>query len=434
VAEFAYPSELSQYVSGHWNRMPAVPGDLSECGQKPEILETLISVCYQASMLHDELRPVTFRVIVCQPGCFRDAHHALAVFHILEFEQPREFTARELGILSQAANFQRSLIGIRVSPEGNAEIWGIIHSGPHWLREVYGGRRSSAPLPSSVVICVNGPGYLEVCRGSLLIGQLRDGTVFDESMNIFEASWLPELFSAERNNLLALHEQSRKSSDAPSAELDPFLPRQLAQQFVKRLIAAIQNARHGGTLILVPDELKEMLSASNPYLNIKYRFTAAEARLRYRSILLSIMRHMTETHEPGRRVGWPEYEDSTHRELLALDEALFEMSYLIAGLTAVDGAVLLTKRFEILGFGTEITSNAVSVERVTKALDIEGETTVEESPDGMGTRHRSAFRFVQSIPTALAVVISQDSDVRIVRNRDGKVTYWNHRPSMQTTR
>jgi DNA integrity scanning protein DisA with diadenylate cyclase activity len=86
--------------------------------------------------------------------------------------------------------------------------------------------------------------------------------------------------------------------------------------------------------------------------------------------------------------------------------------------------VVMTQRFELLGFGGEISGELAGVETVSKALDIEGDETMEEPTEGFGTRHRSAFRLCNALPNVIAVVISQDGNVRFVKQKDGVVTYW----------
>jgi hypothetical protein len=101
---------------------------------------------------------------------------------------------------------------------------------------------------------------------------------------------------------------------------------------------------------------------------------------------------------------------SRHPGVTHLDEALFEMAHLIAGLFAVDGAVVLTKRLELLGFGAEISGALEPVSVVARALDAESEQTEPESTDGVGTRHRSVYRLCQAVHDLIAVVISQDGN------------------------
>ncbi|MEO6420857.1 MAG: hypothetical protein ABIP39_15700, partial [Polyangiaceae bacterium] len=121
------------------------------------------------------------------------------------------------------------------------------------------------------------------------------------------------------------------------------------------------------------------------------------------------------------------YETSASTAIGDLDEAIFELSHLIAGLADVDGAVVVTKRFELLGFGAEIrSSDRPDVLTVQRALDLEGERCVTERTDNVGTRHRSAYRLCDRVHDALAVVVSQDGGIRFVAWVNGAVTCWDH--------
>jgi DNA integrity scanning protein DisA with diadenylate cyclase activity len=84
----------------------------------------------------------------------------------------------------------------------------------------------------------------------------------------------------------------------------------------------------------------------------------------------------------------------------------------------------MTQRFELLGFGGEISGKLPAVKTVARALDVEADATVTESAEGVGTRHRSAYRLCRALPDVIAVVISQDGNVRFVKCKDEAVTYW----------
>jgi DNA integrity scanning protein DisA with diadenylate cyclase activity len=90
-----------------------------------------------------------------------------------------------------------------------------------------------------------------------------------------------------------------------------------------------------------------------------------------------------------------------------------------------DGAVVMSKRYELLGFGGEISGKLDDVETVLRALDVHGDRFEEESTKSVGTRHRSAYRLCKELPDVLAVVVSKDGDVRFVRQLEGgQVAYW----------
>jgi hypothetical protein len=62
----------------------------------------------------------------------------------------------------------------------------------------------------------------------------------------------------------------------------------------------------------------------------------------------------------------------------ALEEAIMEVAHLVAALAKSDGAVVMSRRYEVLGFGGEISGKLADVETVLRALDVEGEEFDEE--------------------------------------------------------
>jgi hypothetical protein len=83
----------------------------------------------------------------------------------------------------------------------------------------------------------------------------------------------------------------------------------------------------------------------------------------------------------------------------------------IAGLTAVDGATVLTNEYELLAFGAKISRRKGSpqVEQVTVTEPIEGNVAVTVHPTQLGgTRHLSAAQFVHDQRRAVSLVASQD--------------------------
>jgi len=83
----------------------------------------------------------------------------------------------------------------------------------------------------------------------------------------------------------------------------------------------------------------------------------------------------------------------------------------VGGLTAVDGAVVITDRYEVLGFGAKIARRRgwAQVEQVRATEPIKGATAALVHPEELGgTRHLSAAQFVHDQRDAIALVASQD--------------------------
>ena len=84
---------------------------------------------------------------------------------------------------------------------------------------------------------------------------------------------------------------------------------------------------------------------------------------------------------------------------------------MIAGLTAIDGATILTDQYELVAFGAKIANRDgyARAERVVVTEPIEGEPSEVVHPTSLGgTRHLSAAQFAQDQKDSIALVASQD--------------------------
>jgi hypothetical protein len=104
-------------------------------------------------------------------------------------------------------------------------------------------------------------------------------------------------------------------------------------------------------------------------------------------------------------------EDAGERQQRRWQDALHPAIEMVAGLTAVDGATVITNDYEVLAFGAKIgrRDGSPRVQEVVVTEPIEGSAAVIAHPAELGgTRHLSAAQFVQDQRDALALVASQD--------------------------
>ena len=156
-----YPKDLASFIRDNWPT-----GKARECASLPDltVLEHLISICYQASLLQEEGRPVRFRVIFLAPDCFPPDLGPPVGLHRLLFRDKLQFTERELRKLSPSVDFYGSLIGLWLDDKNGLAVWGIVHSGLRWTQSLYGGGKLFQPLPASLVISVTNPGRITVSK------------------------------------------------------------------------------------------------------------------------------------------------------------------------------------------------------------------------------------------------------------------------------
>jgi hypothetical protein len=431
---YEYPGDLARFVRGRWREVPEPTTGGVDPLPDAAALEGFFAACYQASMLREEERPVTFRAILAEPALFDPEGRPPEDLQRLAFPRSLPFDPRELRRLSVAADPQRTLIGVRPDGDGGLRIWGLINSGTRWLRDIQGGRRAGAPLPPAPVVHVNAPGSLEAYKGHELVGKLQGGRLSGSRLDPFESEWLPGQFSRLLEEFVERHEAARNRARELSSErwapLEPTLPHRITRRMMKRVISVLRDARHGGTVLFIPLENAGEPSSEHPYIDLRYPFADDQARLSFPRLIVDILNRLAQLYgtagheQEPRAVGWREFEATTDDEIETLDEALFETAHLIAGLAAADGAVVMSKQNELLGFGGMISGRLPAVTSVARALDLEGEKVVEEGTVNVGARHRSAYRLAGALPGSVAVVISQDGGVRWVCHKGSRVTYW----------
>ncbi len=407
-----YPVDLAERVRANW------PADARAL---PDQLDAVLDAAYHASFLQDEDRPVACRVLVIPPHELPTDDGPPTGLLPLVFATPRRFDEQELRRVSPAANMSRALVGVDDS-RGELETWGIIQSGPRWLQVAQGGRLTEPPMPAALLVRIVRPGHVVVGCGSRPIAELRGGKLVDYALDVFQSRWLSEAFTTSRDALIAEHRA--RSARPLEVTVATELGRYVGQQMIKRVVATMRAGHHGGLLVIGPPDC-----IGDEFLLTKYALLDAAPRRRYRTVVLAILDALAERAVATGRAPDPDlYRADLDPHLADLDEALFETSHLIAALANVDGAVVLTKRFEILGFGAEIAGTLPTVTEVRRALDLEADTFTTEVVDVVGTRHRSAYRFCAAVPGSLAVVVSQDGGVRFVTTHRGHVTWWEHGP------
>ena len=153
-----------------------------------------------------------------------------------------------------------------------------------------------------------------------------------------------------------------------------------------QLAASMRAHGHGGTLLVVPNGSEQWReSIVHPILY---------------SVVPSFSKLANLIRKGASRAGENEWEAALRS---AVDT--------VAGLTAVDGATVITDRYEVLAFGAKI-KRAAGMEAVEQMMLTEpiigNHAGVVHPVQHGGTRHLSAAQFIHDQRDALALVASQD--------------------------
>jgi len=419
----AYPRDLTDLVLRRWADVERACGAGHPPRPARERLEQALSASFQASLLRDERRPITFRIALASPAVYDAAAGPPTGLHRLVFDTPRPLDQHELRRLSPAAVFSRSFIGATLDADPEPRVWGLIHSGPNWLHQVIGGREARQSIPDVLTVSVTGPGRVLVEAGPVVIADLSSGSLIDDRLDVFHASWMDRVLSELGARQWSAHAQDAHGRTRP---VDPSFGPTLARHALRRILGGIRSAQHGGMLLLVPRRSVPGLLGDGGLVRVKYRFVDEEPRHRFLTLSVAIMNELARAAASPNRAppSWTEYAQSETQRIKELDTALFEVAHFVADLAEVDGAIVMSDDLDLIGFGGEITGRLSEVSHVARATDLEGLQRERVRTDRVGTRHRSAYRLCSQAHDVLAMVVSQDGGLCFVRWHDGIVTYW----------
>jgi hypothetical protein len=421
-----YPTEIAEAVFQRYG--DAYPQHARILPIK-EDLAHLMDAMYQASLLREETEPVLCRIVVGEPSDFeRELKDGASPLHVLRFDEPCELSPHHIRKLAAAAGYYRSLLAVKFDSQGNSIIWGIVTTGTDWVNRVDTSTEQARELPPNLVLHCLGPGHLIASSGYSRILESLGGRILTEGFDPFRAKWLPQRFGQMRTELMEIIDREVTELDHASTKMCDDFVRDLAQSVVRRTLRLVRNRQHGGMLVYVSDDLVDKQDISR-WLRFRVRFTEDDSTHRFRRLMLRVIRRARQVgHEHGlSTVMYRDYRRMRDPELAELEEALIDFGHFLADLMSVDGALVLDRTFRLIGFGAEILGET-PVHTIHRAKDLEANETIRERADASGTRHRSAYRLVTGLPETIAIVVSQDGDVRFVAHHQDRLTYWPYLP------
>ncbi len=347
----AYPvaRKVSELIYPRFLRGLAQSEARPDSPHRPEIadIEGMIDAAFWASLRREEGYVPTISAAFLDPDATRDP---------LRFEQPLPFAPDALARLAPAV--ERSGVHLGVwRRSGELQVWGTVTSIPKHC----------------FVLEVNSPGLLVIkeSRG--------EDTGKFANVAVLEGD-LIKVLSEAPINLPDCLPQVRS--------LFGFgLPGSPADDLNVMLLLAVSMRRHGrgGSLLVVPGTSERWRESIVPPI----RYSVSPPFLGLPELLHN-----------GSNAQDPRWKNALRRTIDA-----------IAGLTAVDGATVMSDSYQLMAFGAKIGlhQEGTRVEQVVVTEPVVGSVAEIVHPTQLGnTRHLSAAQFAQDQPDSMALVASQD--------------------------
>ncbi|PHQ32738.1 putative sensor domain DACNV-containing protein [Rhodopirellula bahusiensis] len=419
----SYPAEMAAVLAKQWESR----GFPLELLPSTASMVSLLDVCYQASLLREEDTPVRCRVIYASPTQLRGMAIQEPQPHVLSFAEPAILSPHNLRKLYAAADFYRAALAVTTDESGVLVIWGLVVTGTEWVNRVEGSRFDGVSLPPNLVVQAIRPGHLVASSGYMRVLETNQGQLLIDGFDPFRSTWISGRFSSVREAMLSRLPEDHVNNSVTTKVCESFV-RDLAQSVVRRVLRLVRNRRHGGLMVVLPNGAHED-GTCEQWLRFRVQFQSDDSTLLYHGMMVRLMARALEVAKTRQLaiLTWSDYQQFRDAELRRFDDQLIDFSHFLADMMTVDGALILDHSFRLIGFGGEILGDT-PVQTIHRATDIEGHQTVAERADSAGTRHRSAYRLVNGLNQSIAVVVSQDGDVRFVAHHNGKLTYWPYLP------
>lgn len=321
-----------------------------DLGNEPSaaIIESVIDVCFWASLRKEEGKSPRISLALLPP------HQAI---HPLVFGNRLHFTPHTLTKLAPAVESPGIHLGVWFNDDDELYVWG-----------------TTLAIPG---ICL----VLEVIEPGMLVVKHSRIDGYGKFVNIAVLKG-DEIKVVDEQNTGLLHCPGLITS---LANMPSFLLEESVNIIVE-LAAAMRSHKRGGLVLIVPSYTDDwMQSIVQP---IAYPVTPP---------FTGVTALMQENATERLRLGW---RDALHR---AIDT--------VGGFTAVDGATIINRDYEVLAFGAKVAraemSSPVDEIITTEPIIDTLPRYVHPSKSG-GTRHLAAAQFVYDQRDAIALVASQD--------------------------
>lgn len=343
-------ARLEKYFASHFSQLPV--RNNGEFASVPDVLtiETMIDTAFWASLQREEGYAPKISLAYLPSG---------QAGQPMMFEESLPLDSHALIKLSPAVERPSIYLGVWRDASNQLSVWGATRT-----------------VPQNCFV-------LEVVEPGLLVVKHRTKTGQGKFANVL-------ILSGEQ--IKEIDEKGTSLADCPDilASMLRFGSSDSADDSVGvliQLVVSMREHKRGGSLLIVPQ--KSETWRESIVLPARYSVTPSYTGL------ADLLRR-----PPGSK-----RDERLHQEML------FDAVEAIAGLTAVDGATIISDEFELRAFGAKIKRRdaAPQVEQTIITEPIIGNRASVVHPLQFGgTRHLSAAQFVQDQPDSVALVSSQD--------------------------
>lgn len=380
---------------------------------KPEYIKKIIETIYYASQKKEEGVPIKVKVSLIEGETINK--ESVAYEHICFFFDKKMMFSTET-LIKLAPSFDHLTSSIIVSPDdlsNELAIVGVVGCSKRGRNRLESLAEYSSP-PDVFTVTAKESGYLIISRGGSIICHFKDGEFYPPIPTPFHSGamggYMHQIIKSHPG--FANFQNSYWHYYVDSLTL---------------LLKESQHRGHGGTIIWLP---QEVISTAQNIIVSKYSI-ASESKPK--SKYLMELLQWEDEHEKISAIlqksesiksEYSNHLNATTILMLRTKRKLIDYIEILAQLTCIDGALIMTDRLQPLSFGSTLNA-PVWKGKVLTGPDVLYNQLSPVDLTKKGTRHNSALDFVGSCPKSIAFVISQDGLIAgMTRHNDEIIYLW----------
>lgn len=313
------------------------------------ILNALFEGLYYASLRTEETRRCTLSVVYIspkRPDPSPPARIRQDRWSYINLAQPIAWTDNNIAKISQASDPRTSSFAVYPGADGTLKIWGLVDQQNRYHDFVNYHSESGPQRPGIFQAETIATGHIRVSIGYERIAELSVNRLMDARLAVLEKG---PIFNTLRPGILrsVAKLEDRLSGEGIALKFKPVYAWTTA---LCRLILRIQNYRHGGALLITPDATYAELKIRHGLRYTRLR-TAIENRLFFGELHYRASNEAHKIWRHDRPVPLSVYLDEAvnDEELSDARSELDGAIWFVSLLSRVDGLVLLTPEFEVVG-------------------------------------------------------------------------------------
>lgn len=412
----AFPISIAREIYAQWNEFARYrPAAKFKPAARPplSVLVEILNTCFFASLKQEEGRPTRFTLVLCGSAklgnpAFRYSDYT-KLFNVMRFASPRAFSKGELIRLAPACEPKKTLLlASHTEQKAGLCLWGIVDVG----NDPSGSHVGLTELQ----VCVFAPGELKVTLHGRTLCNYKNGHIQFPERSLVNSGFLYQFFKP--TSLTLAREVMAATGQKPDSQIHKRDFRAMSYVFALQTIAErVHELKHGGCILIVPEKRKPL------HIGIKYQcadntiWTCLKGKLILHDQYYGM--NSATPRQPETATA-----SSLQSQMQDVENGLRDAIEAMARLTAVDGAVIVNRKLELIGFGAVAKLGQTAPYQVFRCEDRKATKRKQVAIENYGTRHRSAFEFCFRNRPSVAIVVSQDGGIKIVTRVGKHIYFW----------